>query len=237
MDTLITPTTALSVAQALADERRLRILWALGDGRALPATRLAMEAGISPSTASTHLRRLVEAGLLVAVPPPPHHGRHRFYRLASPEVARLWEQLGAIAPQDTIRSLRAGTREAAIRSARTCYDHLAGQAGVALMDGLLERVYLVPHDAGYALSERGEAVLGQFGVDLGGLRSRRRPLIRTCIDWTEQRPHLAGALGNALRGEFERRGWMERSGIDRAIVVTEAGHAGLRDLLGVHLQA
>ena len=230
-----TEPSALAIASALADERRLRILWALGDGRALPATRLAMEAGVSAPTASHHLARLVEAGLLETVPPPPHHGRNRFYRLAGPEVAALYEQLGAMAPRDPVRSLQPGTKAATIRAARTCYDHLAGRAGVAIMDALLERQALSLHDAGYALTDTGEALVGRLDIDVNELRSRRRPLIRTCVDWTEQRPHLAGALGNAVREQFVARAWIQPSPVDRAMIVTDAGRDGLRTWLGIKL--
>ncbi len=128
-----------AIASLLANPGRCRILFALADGRALPASRLATEADVAPSTASVHLAKLVQGGLLVAVLPPPHHGRHRFFQLAGSEVAGVLVGIARIAPPTPIRSLREGTRAAALRTARTCYDHLAGRLGVALTAGLAPR--------------------------------------------------------------------------------------------------
>ncbi len=223
-------------AQAFGDKRRVRILMALLDGRSLPVTRLALEAGVAPSTASAHLKRLVDAELLTSMPPPPHHGHHRFYRLASREVAELCESFAALVPHQQVRSLQPGTREAAIRSARTCYDHVAGRLGVALMDALIEQDWLVPHDAGFALSDTGEVMVERFGVDLPALRAKKRPLIRDCVDWTEQRPHLSGGLGSALRDQFERRAWVMRSPADRSLIVTAQGRDGFRLWIGLEIE-
>jgi len=217
-----------TIAHAFGDERRVRILLALQDGRALPATRLAMGAGVAPSTASVHLKRLVDAGLLRDVPPPPHHGRHRFFALANAGVAELCESFAALVPHGSVRSLQPGTREAAMRAGRTCYDHLAGRLSVAMMDAMLAQEIVVPHDAGFAIGPHGETTFERFGIDLSSLRARKRPLIRHCTDWSEQRPHLSGGLGSALLEEFERRGWIQRSPADRTVTVTSAGTEGFR---------
>jgi len=226
-----------SMAHAFADEGRVRILMALQDGRALPATRLAMEAGVAPSTASVHLKRLLDAGLLKVVPPPPHHGRHRFFTLASAEVAELCEAFSAMVPHAPVRSLQPGTREAAMRAARTCYDHLAGRLAIALMEALQEREIIVPHDAGFAIGSRGEAELERFGIDVPALRARKRPLIRHCTDWSEQRPHLSGGLGSAVLGQIERRDWIVRSPTDRTVTVTDSGRTGFRAWIGLDVDA
>src|SRR5215211_3040620 len=199
-----------AVGSLLAEPARAQILLALGDGRALAASVLAAEAGIAPSTASAHLGRLVEGGLLTAE----HHGRHRYFRLAGPQVGELLETVARLAPAAPVRSLRQGTRAEAVRTARTCYDHLAGRLGTALMAALLERGVLAGGDGAfhpeagdrlsspggdvpYELTEHGAGFLrDDLGVDVAAIGGRR-PLVRYCVDWSEQRHHLAGALGAA----------------------------------------
>lgn len=222
-----------AVANALADPGRCRMLLALADGRALPASRLAAEAGVAPSTASVHLARLLEAGLLQVVPPPPHHGRHRFFRLAGSDVVDALEGLARIAPAAPIQSLRVGSRAWALRQARTCYDHLAGRLGVAVMDGLLACGVLVARDGSYLLADGGDEFFCSLGVDVGRLKSGRRPLIRYCIDWSEQRPHLGGALGAALASRLTEMGWVRRTQSSRAVQLTDLGRRGLHEQFGV----
>ena len=230
-----------AVGALVADPGRCRMLMALGDGRALPASRLAAEAGVSAATASSHLGKLTSAGLLTVET----SGRHRYYALAGPAVGRLIEALEEVAPATPIRSLRQGTRAKALRDARTCYDHLAGRLGVALMSSLVARGHLdggdglrsdadpcvgQGHEADYHLTESGTA----FMTGLGVVTTRgRRPMIRYCVDWTEQRHHLAGALGRGLRDRLAELGWIERSPVDRAVRVTDAGRDGLADTFGV----
>jgi DNA-binding transcriptional ArsR family regulator len=232
-----------ALASLFADPARARMLMALGDGRALPASVLAAEAGVAPSTASGHLTRLRDAGLIVVE----RHGRHRYHRLAGPEVGRLLEALAALAPPATVRSLREGTRAEAVRTARTCYDHLAGRLGTALMasmleEGLLEggdgtfdpaaadhdRLSAPGWDVDYQLTARGEARLGdELGIDLDALRAGRRRLVRYCVDWSEQRHHLAGALGAAIADRMLELGWIRRLDGHRAVQVTPAGRDSL----------
>jgi DNA-binding transcriptional ArsR family regulator len=236
-----------TIASALADPGRCRVLAALGDGRALPASMLAAEAGVAPSTASEHLARLVAAGLLSVE----RHGRHRYFRLAGPEVADLLEALARVAPPAPVRSLREGTRAQALRSARTCYDHLAGRAGVALMDSLVDREFLEPDhlEEGLApgdrlsapgrairfgVTEKGAAFLRDFGVDLDALPPRR-PAVRYCIDWSEQRPHLAGAVGAALTSRLFDLGWIRRAERSRAVHLTDIGRKAFPDVFGVEV--
>jgi len=238
-------------AALLSDRARARVLLALADGRALPASMLAAEAGVAASTASEHLGKLCAAGLLSVEA----HGRHRYYRIADPRVMNAVEALAEISPRTPVRSLRQGTRANALRHARLCYDHLAGQLGVALMTALLDagaldggdgtyhpegdptdRLSAPGHDVGYKLTTRGGDLIGDFGVDLAALRDRRRPLIRYCLDWTEQRHHLAGALGAALAGRLFDLDWLRRApAASRAVRLTDAGRAGLADTFGLSL--
>lgn len=219
------------IGALFADPARARILLALSDGRPLPATVLADEAGVSASTASAHLSKLVSGGLLEVE----RDGRHRYFSVAGADVAELMEALARVAPSTTIRSLRQGTRAQAIRFARTCYDHLAGVLGTSLMDGMLERELLAHDEAAsdYRLTERGEGELSEFGIELAALRTRRRPLIRGCVDWSERRHHLAGGLGAAVAERMFELGWIERVRSGRAVQVTEPGTRGLRECFGV----
>ena len=235
-----------SVGALVADPGRCRMLLALDDGRALPASRLAAEAGVSPATASSHLRKLTEARLLTVEP----HGRNRYYRLAGPAVGRLIEVLQQLAPATPIRSLRQGTRARALREARTCYDHLAGRLGVELMAAMIDHGHLTGgdgtfdpdlarqdrrtgygHDIDYRLTPSGTRFLTEFGVRL----PPRRPVIRYCIDWSEQRHHLAGALGRGLLDKLTDLAWTRRAAASRAVQLTEAGRRGLADTFGLEL--
>jgi DNA-binding transcriptional ArsR family regulator len=214
----------------LSDSSRCRLLLALADGRTLAASVLASEAGVSRSTASEHLGKLLDAELLRVEA----QGRHRYYRLAGPHVGRLLEALAVHAPPAPVRSLREGTRAYALRRARYCYDHLGGRLGVALMDALLEREVLVGGDE-YRLTGRGERWLHERGLDLAAIRAQRRPLIRYCTDWSEQRHHLAGGLGAALAKQLFAREWLRPARRGRAVSITRAGVDGLADEFGVVL--
>ncbi len=231
------------VAALAADPARARILLALGDGRALPASVLADEAGVAASTASEHLSKLVQGELLQAE----RHGRHRYFRVASPQVAELIEALSRLAGPAPVRSLRQGTRAAAVRNARTCYDHLAGRLGTSLMQALLEREWLSGGDGlfadgdrlsapgsevDYRLTSEGHEALAEFGIEFAAL-PRRRPLIRYCVDWSEQRHHLAGSLGAALCQRMLDLGWIRHARRGRAVLVTPEGESGLEDVFGV----
>ncbi|RDH74619.1 MarR family transcriptional regulator [Mycolicibacterium moriokaense] len=234
-----------AVASLLADRARCKVLLALDDGRALPASVLADEAGVSRSTASSHLGKLTDAGLLSVET----HGRHRYYRLAGPEVGELLEHLVRLAPPHQITSLRDGTRAARLRSARTCYDHLAGRLGVRLMGSLLDRGVLVGgdgrydphrdsndalssagHDIAYELTDNGRGFLADAGV---AIPASGRPLVRYCVDWSEQRHHLSGALGRAVLDRTLSAGWVKRSPRGRAVTVTDTGRSALTTIFGI----
>ncbi|MEA2669827.1 MAG: hypothetical protein QOG45_47 [Chloroflexota bacterium] len=235
-------------AGLLADAGRARILFALSDGRALAASVLAGEAEVAPSTASEHLGRLVDAGMLSVEP----QGRHRYYRIARPEVIQALEALATLSAPRPVRSLRQGHRAEQVRRARMCYDHLAGRLGVEVMSRLLERGLLeggdglhhpenarhdrlsAPgHDIDYRLTAAGEEAMRGLGVDLPALRAGRRPLIRYCLDWSEQRHHLAGSLGAAIARSLLDRAWIRRGRVSRAVQLTEAGRDGLAAGLGL----
>jgi DNA-binding transcriptional ArsR family regulator len=239
-------TDIAAVAAVLADPGRARMVLALGDGRALAATTLAAEAGVAASTASAHLAKLVHAGLLQVE----RHGRHRYYRLTGPQVGELLEALARLAPAAPVRSLREGSRAHAVRSARTCYDHLAGQLGTAIMGALIDQGVLAGGDGtfdwdgggrdrlsapgcdcDYQLTGAGRAWMDGFGVKIA--TGSRRPFIRYCVDWSEQRHHLAGAFGAALLTRLADLDWVRRSPTSRAVHVTDDGRAGLAATFGV----
>jgi DNA-binding transcriptional ArsR family regulator len=217
------------VAALLGDPTRAAMLDALMDGRARPAGELARTAGIAPSTASEHLARLVAGRLLVVEP----SGRERLYRLASADVAEVLEALSRLGSEEPVSSLRTAGRRDALQAARTCYDHLAGRLGVAVTDALVARDVLRPRDGSFELSEGGAVFLAEIGVDVDGARARKRVFARSCLDWSERRPHLAGALGAALADAALSHGWVRRRPNDRALDVTPHGVAALRKRLGV----
>ncbi len=219
-----------AVAALVAEPSRARVLDALMGGTSLPAGELARRAGIAPSTASEHLARLLEGGLVRCEP----QGRERRYRLASQGVAEALEALARIAPAEPVNSLRAAGRSAALRQARTCYDHLAGQLGVGLTEALVARKLLLVGDGAFILSARGESRLAGLGVDVEGARAARRPFARACLDWSERRPHLAGALGAAVADALFTHKWLLRRPGDRALALPPRGEAALEQL-GVRL--
>jgi DNA-binding transcriptional ArsR family regulator len=239
-----------AIGSLLAEPARARILTALGDGRALPASVLAAEAGIAASTASEHLARLVDGGLLQVEA----HGRHRYFRLAGPQVGELIETIARLAPPARVRSLRQGTRAEAIRAARTCYDHLAGRLGVAIMSTLIaagdltggdgrhvrerarkDRPSAMGRDLDYRLTDEGADKLANLGVDVEQALAGPRTPIRYCIDWSEQDHHLSGALGAALAERFFELKWVKRLPRTRAVLVTDDGRQGLAEQLNVAL--
>jgi DNA-binding transcriptional ArsR family regulator len=217
------------VAALLADRARAAMLTALLDGRPLAAGELARAAGVSAPTASAHLGRLLDGGFVTVV----KQGRHRYYRLRSDEVAQVIEAMARIGRPVEVRSLRQSRDARRLHEARTCYDHLAGAAGVALFAALLDGDLIEPDGAeAFEVTEKGEERLGVLGLDVAALRKARRRFAWQCLDWTERRPHLNGALGAALTDRMIELGWFERGTTRRALVVTEAGLAGLADTFG-----
>ncbi|PWC43187.1 ArsR family transcriptional regulator [Azospirillum sp. TSO22-1] len=226
---MVSGTTLAEVAAAIGDTARANILAALMDGRALTAGELAWHAGVSAPTTSGHLARLRQAGLVAEE----RQGRHRYHRLAGPEVAHALEALMAVAASGPPRHRPTGPRDEALRAARTCYDHLAGRLGVGLADALQARGHVVIADGAGSLTEAGGRFLsGALGIDLAAARSGR-PLCRTCLDWSERRPHLAGRLGAALCARCFELGWIEPVRDSRAVAVTEAGRRGFAEAFGL----
>lgn len=232
MTGMVSGNTLAQTAALIGDPARANILSALMDGRALTAGELAWHAGVSAQTASGHLAKLAEARLVAVA----RQGRHRYHRLASLDVAHAVEALMALAAAGPRRHRPTGPRDEALRAARTCYDHLAGRLGAALAASLCERGYVVIPDAGEgvaAVTEAGSRFFGaEFGIDLGATAGRR-PLCRTCLDWSERRPHLAGRLGAALcRRSFEL-GWIAPTRDSRAVAITSAGRLGFAQTFGI----
>ncbi|GAA1009307.1 ArsR family transcriptional regulator [Streptomyces sp. F-3] len=222
-----------ALAGLLADETRAACLLALLDQRAWTAGELARHAGVAASTLSEHLDKLVAGGLLAEE----RQGRHRYVRLAGAEVAQLVEDLAArIAPEAVHRprTLREAGAASAMARGRTCYDHLAGRLGIVVTDALAARG-LLRQDTGFALTDAGLAWFDALGIGLD--RRSRRPLARACLDWTERRPHLAGAAGAALCRHAFDAGWCVRIGSGRAVRVTAAGERALAELLGIEAAA
>jgi DNA-binding transcriptional ArsR family regulator len=214
----------------LADPSRAAMLAALLDGRARPAGELARAAGITAQTASAHLAKLLAGGLLARAT----EGRHRYYRLAGAHVAQAIEQLAALRPQAALRRNAPSPQQRQLRFCRSCYDHLAGQLGVAVARALQERGCIAPAaDRQYAVTAAGAAWFARAGVDVARVKPARRGLARPCLDCTERAPHLAGPLGVQLLRAWCARGWLRRSAASRAVAVTPQGWLALRQLLGL----
>lgn len=216
------------IAHLMGDPARANMLQVLMGGRALTAKELAYVAGVAPQTASGHLARLMQGGLLAVAA----QGRHRYYRLAGPEVAAALEGLMVLAgaqPESRKLPSRVG---AELSRARTCYDHFAGRLGIGIHDALATGGHLGVADGGYGLTRSGEAVFAALGVDVAQASARsRRAALRPCLDWSERRPHLAGSLAAALACRCFEAGWVKRRKDSRAVILTEAG----RDALATHL--
>jgi len=227
------------VASLAGDLARAGMLHALMDGRALTASELALVARVTPQTASGHLARMAAAGLLRVE----KQGRHRYHRLASPAVAQMVESIMQVAAG--LEAMRpapvSGPRDAALRAARTCYDHLAGGLGVALTDGLVAGGHVeLAHDAGL-VTDAGIALFRRIGIDVASLSAARgkraHVLCRPCLDWSERRPHLAGAVGAALCACSFEEGWIRRIVGTRAVTITPKGQRIFHELMGVRLDS
>ena len=219
-----------AIAALVGDPARANILCALLDGRAFTAGELAYAAHVSAQTTSGHLAKLTAAQLITSSP----QGRHRYYRLAGPHVAAMLESImavAAIAPP-RCRPIRI---DESMRTARMCYDHIAGRLGVGLADALRARDHVEFSNDGGALTASGEAFLNEFGIDVEKARHSRRIFCRPCIDWSERRPHLAGAVGAALAERLLALGWIARVRDGRTLVITPMGRRNLEQIFGVLL--
>jgi DNA-binding transcriptional ArsR family regulator len=213
------------VAALVGDPARANILCALLGGRALTATELAFAAGVTPQTTSGHLGKLHAARLLVLM----KQGRHRYYRLAGPHVGQMLEGIMNVALAGPPRYQPKSRLEDQLRHARTCYDHIAGVLGVGLAERLIECEHVILGDEAGEVTPAGADFLAKLGVDLSHARSKRRVFCRPCLDWTERRPHIGGAVGAALANRCFELKWIERVREGRALTITPAGRRGLME--------
>jgi DNA-binding transcriptional ArsR family regulator len=229
----MTPEPDLSIiGNLIGDPTRAMILSALMGGIALPASDLAYRAHITPQTASSHLAKLVDGGLIEVA----QRGRHRYYRLKNAEVAHALEVLAALSPFPAPRLKHPSEQYQILCFARTCYDHLAGKAGVALTSMFLQMGFLTLGDEVFTLTDQGEHWLEGWEIDVPKLRKERRAFARACLDWSQRQDHLGGALGAAITAKLFEKGWITRLPDTRAVAFTEAGRQGfLREFgLDVH---
>ncbi|MFI5446408.1 ArsR/SmtB family transcription factor [Polaromonas sp. UC242_47] len=219
------------LAATVGDPRRIQMLVLLMEGRALTAKEMALGAGITPATATAHLKRLLDDGLLAGT----SQGRHKYFRLASEQVAQLVESLMRVAPPRQRVAAAAPASNEPIRHARYCYDHLAGSLGTGLLSTLLHKGWLVNDttDAAakqLAITPKGTKAFTALGIDLASTRARRRQLACRCLDWSERRDHLGGALGAALAEQLQAARWIERKKHSRVVCITELGQAQFKQL-------
>ncbi|MES2583163.1 MAG: helix-turn-helix domain-containing protein [Pseudomonadota bacterium] len=216
------------IAALIGDHARAEVLTALLADRALTATELAGIAGVSKATISAHLAKLLDANLIAVEP----QGRHRYFRLANHDVAHLLESLMGVAFRSGAVRLRGSPREPALRKARVCYDHLAGELGVLAFDGLQSQGAFAdaPQQRELELTEAGQTWFRTLGVDAAALSAQRRCFCRPCLDWGERRHHLAGALGAALLGRVFELGWARRAKDSRVVQFSEPGEYAFRQL-------
>jgi DNA-binding transcriptional ArsR family regulator len=213
------------IAALAGDPARANMLSALIGGKALTAGELAREAGVTAQTASSHLAKLADGGLIAGI----RQGRHRYFRLAGSDVAEMLEKMMGVAERAGHTRTRTGPKAPELRRARVCYDHLAGEMGVALFDNLVGARFIAGGDEP-RLTKRGEEFAHEFGIDLDALSKERRPLCKSCLDWSMRRHHLAGALGAAMLGRFYDLKWARRDRSSRAVHFSPQGERGLQRL-------
>src|SRR5215471_10758519 len=213
------------IAALVGDHARAEILTALMGGEALTATELAEVAGVTKQTVSTHLAKLLDAQLLAVE----SQGRHRYFRLADDDVAHLLESLMGVAYRTGAVRVRSSPREPALRKARACYDHLAGELGVLVFDGAIKKQLLTFSGDSLEVTKRGRQFFENFGIDVDELEHERRPLCRACLDWSVRRHHLAGTLGAAVLTRCIDLRWARRERTSRTVSFSARGEAALRE--------
>ena len=219
----------IQISSLMCEPTRARMLWSLLDGLAYTATELALAADISPTSASNHLTKLLEAGIVkVEV-----QGRHRYFSFSSPEVAYAIEALANLAKPQTTSPTKKEASPNGIRYCRTCYDHLAGFVGVQLANSLEQKGYVQKSDKIYQVSDQGWDFLAQMGIGQADFTNPRRPLARQCLDWSERRPHIAGQLGAVLLNCMLQKGWFKKVQFSRELLVTSTGNRQLYELLDI----
>ncbi|MES5097650.1 helix-turn-helix transcriptional regulator [Agrobacterium sp. BA1120] len=226
MNNIASPNTIAAIANLIGDTTRANMLCALMGGQALTAGELSRQAGVTAQTGSGHLAKMVDAHLLSTV----KQGRHRYYRLASPQVAHGIDALMNIAADGPKRHHPVGPKEKDMRIARSCYDHIAGRLAVAMADSLSTSGRIILSDEGALLTDDGKAFLQDFGIDLDDGTRSKRPLCKTCLDWSERRHHIAGRVGAALLDRTLELGWITRRPDSRALRITPVGDRGFRDI-------
>jgi len=219
------------IAKLIAEPTRAIILDRLMSNDALPASELAYMAKVSHPTISSHLSKLVEGNLLTVE----QHGRHRYYRLASREVAEVLEKLGTIAPTVEVRSLRQSQQLRLVRRARTCYDHLAGELGVLITNALINNNYLILDDGKYIVTQEGKTWFLKFGIHIDEAKLKRRIFAKPCLDWSERHYHISGWLGTEIASLFFNRGWITKAENSRAVHLTPKGIAALKEHLHIEM--
>ncbi|MFC6636551.1 helix-turn-helix domain-containing protein [Sulfitobacter sp. JBTF-M27] len=217
------------IAALIGDPARANILTALMSGKALTATELASEAGVTVQTASAHLSKLEAADMIACR----KSGRHKYFTLGGDDVGHALEALMGLAAGAGHLRTRTGPKDAALREARVCYNHLAGAKGIALYQGLLARGVIQERGDDVALTDAGVTFLRTFGVDVDGLRKAKTPLCRSCLDWSARQTHLAGSVGRALLARMQEIGWAERVEGTRVVQFTSKGEAAFLDTFGV----
>ncbi|MEM9241963.1 MAG: winged helix-turn-helix domain-containing protein [Pseudomonadota bacterium] len=219
----------VKIAALIGDPARANMLTALMSGKALTATELAREASITLQTASSHLAKLNDGGLLALR----KQGRHKYFSLANEEVAHLLENLMSLAAGAGHLRTRTGPKDNALRKARVCYNHLAGDMGTQMFDFMIDQGHLFLAKDGIVLSEGGEQFVENLGIDVGMLKAKRSPMCRECLDWSERRSHLSGNLGRALLSKFEDLGWAKRDGQSRAVHFSKTGEKAFRSTFAI----
>ncbi len=208
---------------------RANMLAALVGGQALTATELALHAGVTQQTASSHLKKMIDTGLLKVE----KQGRHRYFRLANARVAEALETLAHLVPATPVVHKKPSKLLSELRASRMCYDHMAGVLGVTVADALTDKGYIIADDTDFTATPAGEAFFADLGLDLAALRTTRRHFARRCLDWSERRSHVGGALGAGLADAFLKNGWIARQSGTRKVTVTEAGENALMDRFGL----
>ncbi len=219
------------VAALLGDRSRSVMLWNLMDGGSHTATELSICADISPQSASNHLAKLVDAGILRIR----RQGRYRYYSLASSEVAHVMESIATLLPSKADQAVECGTGRSGITYARTCYDHIAGKVGVAITESLVRNGLISPSGENYTVTDRGKGWFSSMGLDIDEIKSQRRSFARQCLDWSERKPHLAGALGSSLLQTILKRNWARKTRLSRELLITASGKSGLMDALKLEI--
>ncbi len=221
----------VSISALICEPTRARMLWNLLDFRAYTAGELSIVADTSPTSASNHLSKLLEAGIVkVEI-----QGRHRYYSLSNAEVAYAVEGLANLANSSSAKSVKKEPEKNGVKYCRTCYDHLAGFVGVKIIEALEAKGCLTKSESGYLVSEKGWDWFAFFDISKEDFNNSRRPLTRQCLDWSERRPHLAGQLGATFFNKMLQRNWFKKVQFSRELVITAKGHLKLYDLLGVNL--